>query len=299
MFFPHVRNLILITIGTSLISLGLTLFLLPVGLAEGGMTGLGLLLYYQTHWPLSYILLILNTLPIIIFYRILGKKNLFYSLFGTLSLWIALQIMTNIKIPNLDITNDPLLAALYAGFTIGTGCGIIFRTGGGTGGLDTIAQVLYKYRGISIGHTLFCWDSLLLISSMYIITPRRTMYTLIETLIVARVINFIIEGSFRTCRTVTIISSHAPELKRKLNEKIGRGITVWKGEGAYTGEHKEILYIVVANRELHKLKNRVRDLDPKAFMIIHNARDVLGEGFSFHKNHHAQIKKSQGFGKSP
>ncbi|SEN28733.1 YitT family protein [Lihuaxuella thermophila] len=274
----HAKNIILILIGAFIFALGLNYFAIPNHLAEGGFTGITLLLYYLFGWSPGIVLLVLNIPLFFIGYKVFGKRTLIYTIIGTSAVSFMLELTKGWGKP-LD---DLLLVALYTGVMVGIGLGLIFRVGGTTGGVDIIARLMNKYFGWSIGRTMFLFDFGVILSSVFIIKLNMAMYTLVAVFVGARVVDFVVEG-LNASKAATIISNKADEVARTITRKMDRGVTILKGKGGYTGQEKEILYAVVAPNELPKLKQIVNDLDPYAFVVVHDARDVLGEGFSYEK----------------
>ncbi|SHE35847.1 Uncharacterized membrane-anchored protein YitT, contains DUF161 and DUF2179 domains [Seinonella peptonophila] len=277
-WFTHLKSLILIILGSFLFSIGVNSFAIANHLAEGGFAGISILLHYLYGWSPGTIMFIINIPLFIIGYKILGKQTFIYSLVGLGSVTLFLNITANWKYP----MDDLLLAALFTGIFVGLGLGIVIRTGGTTGGVDIIARILHKYFGISIGQIMFLFDLCVLLVSIFVIGLTTTMYTLITVFVGAKIIDFVIEGLNRS-KAVTIISERASNISTEITKRMGRGVTIMHGRGAYTGNAKEILYIVIAAYELPKLKELVLINDPHAFIVVHDARDVLGEGFTYEK----------------
>ncbi|MBD1371598.1 YitT family protein [Hazenella sp. IB182357] len=278
----HARNILLIFIGTLLFSFGINYFAIPNELAEGGFTGIAILLYYMFDWTPAYIIFILNIPLIFIGLKVFGKQTFVYTIVGILFSTISLKLTEDVSSRIGTTITDPLLAALYTGVFVGAGLGLIFRTGGTTGGVDIIARLANKYFALSIGRTIFILDFAIILSSVPVIGLNKMMYTLVAIFVGARVIDFVIEGA-NASKAATIISNVPQKLAKTITKKMDRGVTLLKGQGGYTGKEKEVLYVVVAPNELPKLKAIVNELDSNAFVVVHDARDVLGEGFTFDK----------------
>jgi uncharacterized membrane-anchored protein YitT (DUF2179 family) len=163
---------------------------------------------------------------------------------------------------------------------VGLGLGLIFRVGGTTGGVDIIARLANKWFGLSIGKTMFLFDFAVIGCSVFLIGINKAMYTLVAVFVGARVVDFVVEG-LNASKAATIISNCPHELARAITQKMNRGVTLLKGRGGYTGQEKDVLYAVVAPNELPKLKRIINKLDPYAFVVVHDTRDVQGEGFTY------------------
>lgn len=275
----HGKNLALIIIGSAITGFGINYFNIANGLAEGGVTGVTLLLKYIFNWDPGLVNLALNIPLLILGWRILGARSLIYTVIGTLALSLFLSLFSPFRLP----LEDPLLAALYAGVTVGFGLGIVFRGGGTTGGSDIIARILNKYRGISMGRVILFIDVLVIGLSLLYLNLTGAMYTLVAVFIGSRVIDFVQEGA-HSAKAVTIISDANQEIARKILEEMGRGVTLLNGKGGWTGDQKNILYCVINRREITRLKAITVDIDPTAFIIVNDAREVLGEGFTLDEN---------------
>lgn len=270
----HVKNLIFIALGAFIFSFGLNYFTIANQLSEGGFTGISILLNYIFGWSPSITILLMNIPLFILGWVKLGRHSMIYTIIGTLLVSLFLMLTEGLQEPLSDL----LLASLYAGVSIGLGLGIIFRFGGTTGGVDIIARITNKYWGWSIGRTMFLFDTFVITISAFHIGRERAMYTLIAVFLAARVIDFVQEGAY-AAKAATIISDHAPEIASRIMKEMGRGATLLKGKGGYTGSDKEVLYCVVSRNELSRLKNLVYLVDHRAFVVVNDVHDVLGEGF--------------------
>jgi len=270
----HLKNLFFITLGSFIFAFGLNYFNIANQLSEGGFTGISLILNYIFGWSPSWTILVLNIPLFIIGWFKLGRYSMLYTIIATLLVSLFLWLTEDFQEPLSDL----LLASLYAGVSVGLGLGIIFRFGGTTGGVDIIARLAFKYRGWSIGRTMFLFDTFVIAVSALYIGRERAMYTLIAVFLGARVIDFVQEGAY-AAKAATIISDHAPEIATKIMNEMGRGATLLKGKGGYTGSDKEVLYCVVGRNELTRLKHLVHSVDHRAFVVVNDVHDVLGEGF--------------------
>jgi uncharacterized membrane-anchored protein YitT (DUF2179 family) len=269
------KNIVTILIGAWIFSLGINLFIIPAELMEGGVTGIAILLKYLFNVSPALTTLVLNIPLFIIGWKVLGRHAMAYTILGTVSLSFFLWLTDDWPFPT---PADPLLNVLYAGVTIGIGLGIIFRSGGTTGGVDIIARLGNKFMGWSIGRTIFIADVMVIGSSAFFLDINKILYTLVAVFIASRVIDFVIEGAY-AAKAAMIISDRAPQIADKVMAELDRGSTLLKGKGAYTGSDKEVLYCVVYRGELIRLKNIVRSIDPRAFIVVSRVSDVLGEGF--------------------
>jgi uncharacterized membrane-anchored protein YitT (DUF2179 family) len=278
-FGLKIKNIIFILFGSAIFAFGLVHFNMQNNLAEGGFTGITLLLYFLFDMDPSITNLALNVPLFFIGWKLLGRNSFLYTIIGTVGLSLFLWIFQRYTI-HMPLKHDMTLAALFAGVFIGVGLGIIFRYGGTTGGVDIIARLVYKYKGISMGKTMFAFDAVVITLSLLLyLSYREAMYTLVAVFIAARVVDFMQEGGY-AAKGATIISEKSEEIASKILTEMDRGVTILKGQGSYTKRDRDVLYCVVAKNELPRLKNVIISVDPHAFVAVTDVHDVLGEGFT-------------------
>jgi len=276
------RTVIPLLVGTAIYAFGLHMFVIPNQFMEGGVTGITILLNYMFGLPPSIMTLVINIPLFIIGWRFIGRSAMLYTITGTVSLsfflWIMeLLIARGIVLP-FHTEQDYFLATLYAGVTLGAGLGIVFRFGATTGGSDIIARIFNKLRGWPMGRTLLWIDAIVIGASFFYIEREKILYTLVIVFIATRLIDFIQEGAY-AARAFTVITTEGTKMADLITSEIDRGVTLFPAKGAFSKEPKEVVYCVVARQEVRRLKMLVRSVDPKAFMIISEVQDVLGEGF--------------------
>ncbi|MBS4173259.1 YitT family protein [Bacillus sp. FJAT-49736] len=282
-FDLKVKNILFILLGSAIFGFGIVHFNMENHLAEGGFTGITLILYAKFGINPSYTNLALNIPVFFIGWKMLGKKSFLYTLIGTVGTSVFLWVFQRDHL-SFPLTDDLFLAALFAGVFIGIGLGIIFRYGGTSGGVDIIARLAFKYKGWAMGRTMFVFDACVItLSLITYLDYRQAMYTLVAVFVGARVIDFMQEGAY-TARGTLIISEKHEEISEKIMKEMERGVTVLKGHGSYTKEDKEVLYCVVGKNEIARLKGIINSVDPHAFVSVTIVHDVLGEGFTLDEN---------------
>ncbi|WP_312096816.1 YitT family protein [Niallia sp.] len=276
-----IKNVLFILLGSAIFSFGIVHFNMQNNLAEGGFTGITLLLYALWNWDPSITNLLLNIPLFFIGWKLLGKNVFIYTIIGTVAVSIFLWFFQLPKIQlQIPLTEDLTLAALFAGTFIGVGLGIIFRYGGTTGGVDIIARLGFKYYGWSMGKTMFVFDfCVITLSLLTYLSYREAMYTLVAVFVGTRVIDFLQEGAY-AARGAMIISDLNAEIANKIMSEMDRGVTVLKGHGSFTKQDREVLYCVVAKTEIVRLKSIITSIDPHAFVSVSVVHDVMGEGFT-------------------
>lgn len=277
-----VRSWGLVAAGAALYAFGLQYFIIPNLLMEGGVTGVAVLLNYALGFPVSISSLAINLPLFFLGWRQLGKDAMVYTLGGTILLsfflWIAETLVRIGWIVPFKSEHDFILVVLYAGVTLGAGLGLVFRGGGTTGGADIIARIVHRKRGWSMGQIILTMDVLILGVSVLFIPKEKVLYTLVSVFIASKIIDFIQDGVY-AAKAFTIVCERAEKLAREITRELDRGVTLLPAIGGYSGENKTIVYCVVSRFEIRKLKSLVRLHDRRAFIVINDVHDVLGEGF--------------------
>ncbi|WOV85879.1 YitT family protein [Sporosarcina jeotgali] len=274
-----IKNLFFIVLGAAIFSFGLVHFNIQNELAEGGFTGITLILFFAFKWDPAIMNLVLNVPMFIIGWKMLGKRIFTYTVVGTIAVSVFLKVFMKYQI-DIHLEGDMFLVSLFAGIFVGVGLGIIFRFGGTTGGVDIIARLAQIHWGWSIGKTMFMFDAAVILVSWYVYLDHRSvMYTLVALFVGARVIDFVQEGAY-AARGAFIISDHQDAIATKIALEMDRGVTVFKGYGHFTKADRSILYCVIAKNEIMRMKNIITSIDPHAFVSVSDVHDVMGEGFT-------------------
>lgn len=282
MFVGMLGEFLGVTLGVVLTALGLDLFLVPNKIAAGGVSGLATVIHYLTGAPVGMTMLALNVpLFALGIYR-LGLKFGFRSLYGT----ISLSLLVDTLAPYLPVpTSDPLLASVFGGVLTGLGLGLVFRYRGTTGGTDLAAAVLRTYTGANVGQLLFLVDGMVVLTAGFTFRSwELAMYALITIFVTAWLIDLVQEG-ISYSKAFWIISDRVEDIARAVLQEMNRGATALKGRGMYTGESREVLLVVVNRSEVTRLKDLVYRVDPRAFVILADVHEVLGEGFKQWQNY--------------
>jgi len=270
-----VYRVFMIIFGAFIFAVGLNSFTIANNLAEGGFTGIALLIYYLYEFPTGWVILFLNIPLFIIAWLYLGKNSLIYTILGTISVSVLIEITANFRIP----TDDLLLAALYSGVTTGIGLGVILRNGGTTAGVDIIARLINKYFGISLGKIIFAFDIIVILVSAIFLGSKIAMYSLVGLFLTSRVIDLVQEG-VNTAKAIMIISNESKVITDIITTELQRGTTLLEGHGGYTDYKKDVILCVVNRSEISRIKSIVKTIDKNAFVIVSDVHEVLGEGFS-------------------
>lgn len=269
------KEIAFIIAGTAIAGAGINAFNIANDLAEGGVTGLAILLKFLLDWDPGLMSFAMNLPLLAVGFWVLGTRTLIYTIIGTTALSGFLSLFGWLRYP----VDDPLIAALLAGVSVGLGLGIVFRYGGTTGGSDIIARILKKRLGIRIGRTMFAADILVIGAAFVYLDVKQAVYTLVAVFVGAKVIDLVQEAGY-SMRKVMIISESYERIAQHILEAMNRGVTLVPARGAYTGQPKTVIYTLVSRSESVRMKRFILDLDPGAFVSISDAGEVLGEGFT-------------------
>lgn len=266
-------------IGSLFVSFAMNQFLTPAGLAPGGVTGVAVLIYKATggRIPVGVGIFILNIPLFWAGYRVLGKGFVARSLLGTTLCSVLIDALGFTQKIWVMGTQEPLLICLAGGLLLGLGYGLIFRGGASTGGTDIMARLVQrKISSLSLGQLCLLFDILFLgIVLLAYRSVASVLYIGITVFISSKLIDFA-EGGMDYAKEVFVVSPQNVTIGETIAEKLGRGCTLLRGEGVYSGESRNVLWCVVYNRQLSALRDIVREKDPQAFLTIRNVREVNG-----------------------
>lgn len=274
-WYNVIIDMIGLGLGVFLLAVGLVFFLEPNGIAPGGVTGFAIVLKQVTGIPIYLTNLAINIPLFIIGVILLGKNFGWKTLYSTGLLSFFLKIL-----PSQLVTPDFLLASIFGGIIAGIGLGIVFRSGGTTGGTDLIGALLNKYfPSISTANFMMGVDSLVVVFAGIVAkNVEASLYSIMALFITVKVIDLVLEG-IGYSKAFLIITEKAPEISHRIMEDLERGATLFKGTGMYTQEEKDILLCVVSRSQFMKTKNIVNQVDTNAFIMVTEISEVLGEGF--------------------
>lgn len=286
--YKQMKNISAVLLGNSLYVLGLVAFILPNTIIMGGSTGLALTINHYLGIPINEFVMVFNLIMFCLGALILGGKFALTTIVSTFYFPLVLTALQSM--PNVDtITDDPMLATIAGGLLIGLGIGIVIRNGASTGGMDIPPLVLNKKTGIPVSVLLYIFDVTILILQMVYSNAEDTIYGIILVLVYSMVLDkVLLYGTSRM--QVQIVSTKTEEINSFILHTVDRGSTLLHGQTGYFREKRDIILTVISSRELVKLKQGVKAIDPKAFLIINQVNEVSGSGFSRRKEYEA-IKK--------
>ena len=267
-----------IFLGTLIQALAMRLFLVPGLMVSGGISGAAQIINYFTHWPIGLMVLVGNITLYILGWRYLGGTRfalrtalaiIFFSFFT--------DFLANFISPQ-GVTSDLVLNALYGGLLLGLGLGLVYRGRGTSGGSDILGRILNHYRGLSISQSYLITDTAIVLASGFAFGWERALYGMIVIYVSGLAAELASEG-MSVLRMALIVTNHPKEISQRIFIDLERGVTILNGTGAYTGDSRPVLYCVLTRSEINVLKTIVSEADPKAFMVIGQANEALGEGF--------------------
>ena len=272
----YIIETIMIIIGALFIAIGTAFFLLPNQLSSGGFSGITTIIYYLIGFPMGTTMIIINLPLFIIALLKIGKRFFFKALVGTAVLSIFLNAFEGVS----AITHDRLLASIYGGILIGIGTAIILRATSSTGGSELLGNIIASFKPMArTGKLIILIDTIVVILNVLFFREIEVgLYSAIAIYLSGQMIDIIFEGTNFT-KMIFIVSNKYEEIAKNIGTKIGRGSTGIYAQGMYHETDKMVLWCVASRREIIRIKQIAKKIDEKAFIVISNAREVLGQGF--------------------
>lgn len=268
-----------LNIGLLILAFSFVCFLIPLKLAAGGVYGIATIIHHLFNFPVGMLMLVINIPLLFIGVFVFGKAFGYKTIYSTIALSFIIDFYTYI-LKFTSLTTDLLIGALYGGILAGIGIGLAMKVGGSTGGTDILAQMLRKYFKVPTGYALILVDTVVLIGAGVVFGVEIALHAIISLFVLGKTINFILEGD-NSSRIAYIISEKREEIRNIVIAEIGGGGTLLEARGLFTGDDRNVVMTVIKRRDLAMLKRSIALVDPKAFVIISEAHEVLGEGFTF------------------
>lgn len=263
-------------IGSFIMAAAVSLFLLPNELSSGGFSGIATVTYYLFNIPMGITILALN-IPLFLLSTLkIGKEFLGKSIIGTVSLSIFIDILDKFE----PLTQDKILACVYGGILTGIGTALILRANSSTGGSDLASIMIKEYKPMfRTGNLITIIDFIIIFLNVIFLEKIEIgLYSAIAIYLMGKVIDILFEGIYFT-KLLFIISDKNEEISKFIENEVKRGVTGIYGKGMYTNKEKLILMCAIGRNNLAEIKTKIKQIDPKAFLIITNSREVLGVGF--------------------
>lgn len=275
-WFNLLCRLLMIIVGAFIYTVGLDVLLVPNHIIDGGVVGISLMAATVSGYSFSIFVVLINLPFLYIGYRVIGKTFTLSTLFGII--WMA--IFSMIMHGTTPLTTDPFLGAIFGGIILGIGVGLIIRNGGSLDGSEVVAIIFDKRSSFSVGEIVMIFNLFIMTAAAFVYGWNSAMYSLIAYFIAYKMIDITITGLEESKGVMIIIDEeHSKAISDVLNARLGRGVTIIYGEGAYLHQPKHVLYTVVTRLEITKLKDIVYEIDDKAFITISDVHDVFGGQF--------------------
>lgn len=274
-----VRQQGLIFLGAVLTALGYSLFQVPFDITAGGLSGLAIIINHYTGWWEGLLFLVMNIPLLILGFYQLGRWRLIYS--AMLSL-VVFSFSTDFFVRNLPsffenypITDNILMAALYAGVTFGLGNGLIFRAGGSFPGTTILGRIIQRKTGIPLSQTFLYTDSAIVLTAGLVFNWELALLALISLFFSGLAADFVLEGSSQV-RSVMIITEYPAQMRNALMEGLNRSVSRWEIQGDYNGAQRTMLYCIIYRSQIQELKHLIATTDPQAFTVIGVVQQAFG-----------------------
>lgn len=284
----NIKEYLLLVIGNFIFALGAVMLVEPYGFAPGGTYGLGIVFHHLWGVETEFAALCMDVPLLIIGFFILGNRFGIKTIVSTILLPLFMQLLHRVygyaSLIEPDIVEmagyqHQIIASIFGGVVYGVGLGMVYRSHATTGGSDIIAMILRKYTHLSMGTSTIIVDGLITLSSVVAFGDwKLPMYSWIIIFVESRMIDFILEGPKRA-KTLMIITSKSEEIRNFIINDMERGATLIPGKGLYSGEGRDIIYVVLGRREMIRLREIIAKTDPYAFINVIDSAEILGEGF--------------------
>lgn len=276
------KRLFFVLLGNTIYCVGVVAFILPQELITGGTTGLGLIANHYFDMPIELFAAVFNVLMFALAWWVLGSSFALTTLVSSIYYPFILGVLQRVEALR-NLTTDPMLGTICAGLLIGIGIGIVIRAGASTGGVDIPPLVFHKKWGVPVSVGLYACDFAILLGQMIFRDKERTLYGIILVVIYTVVMDkVLVNGKSRM--QVKIISEKCEEINTMIHQDLDRGSTFFVSESGYLRKDMKTLMTVVSKRELVSLQQKVKEIDPQAFIVINEVKEVMGRGFTLRKN---------------
>jgi uncharacterized membrane-anchored protein YitT (DUF2179 family) len=269
----------LIAAGCIIYTIGMNSVLIPNHWIAGGIAGFAIILHYwSSSLDVGLAYFLLNLPLLIIGWFHVSRRFMWYTIFG---MTFFSYTASRIQPPAVEI-HDPILAVIFGGVICGAGGGLILSSIGSAGGFDVIGVYLNKRFGLRPGTVIFSANAVALLLCAYLFGLEMTLYSISFLFVSTKVVDLILTG-FNTRKSLIIISEHSQKIAQQMLARQHRGVTFLKGEGAYNGEEREVIFTITTLTEVPKLKEMIFEIDPDAFVVVNDTLEVLGK-------HHGKLK---------
>ena len=262
-----------------LVATGYVFFITPYKIIPGGIYGISIVIHYLTGWPLGLTALAFNIPLTIVGTRILGPRFGTKTVVGFILTSVFVDVFSFFSEFRPLVDSDPLLSSIFGGATVGIGVGLIFKARATSGGTDVVAMIIAKFTRMPLGQLMIMVDSVIVLIGFVAFRDWHIpLYSWITIFVMGKTIDAVLQGVSDE-KTIFIVSEQHAAIRDKIINDLHRGGTFLSGEGMYNGSQKKVIFTVVNRRELAMLEEFINKIDPKAFLTVMDASEILGQGF--------------------
>lgn len=266
-----------ITAALFLLAASINLFLGPHRVAAGGVSGIGILLESALGWDRAAVIMVLNILMLILAYAFLGKGPFLKVLYGSFAFPVAIAL-----VPEYMVAEDRLLSVIFGSAIFALGVAILYKNQSSSGGTTIPPLIFKKYFNLNPAIGLLATDAIVVSMNLFVFGFEEFLFAILSIVITSGVMTYI-ETGFNRKKSIMILSeNHVNEIREAVFDKTARGATLLAAQGGYQQADKQVLLIVASDQEFMQIRQIIETIDPKAFVIVNNVSEVLGQGFSYH-----------------
>lgn len=271
-------ELLMVVVGNFLLAVGVQTFILPYEILSGGVAGIAVAIAKLTGWSSNHLIIVLIGVLFILGSFFLGKKFTVHTALSTILYPTFLSIVAQM---NWTVNTMPLLASLYGGAIAGLGVGLVFRTGASTGGMDVPPLIVNKFTHIDIAKLVLITDLLTVLLGWYVYGVEAVLIGFISVYASSFAIDKVMMFGGLEANSVMIVSPHTDLIISRIHDELERGATILQGQGGYHHADRPVILTVIYKRQYPELVRILAEVDPHAFIIVTDATEVKGNGFSF------------------
>ncbi len=276
----HFTDFLMMLVGTFLTAAGTSIFFAPNKIVCGGISGISTVLYYLTSIPIGTSYAIMNGILLLAGIKVLGKDFIIKTLIGTGTMSVFMDLLAYVP----PITDNGILAALFGGILYGVGLGITFIAGASTGGTDILGRMVqFQFPSMGIGKLLMVIDGIIIAASIMVFKQADLVLLGIVGIFIQTIAIDTLINRMNVSELAFIITENGPDVSKMLIHDFERGVTVLNGKGAYTDRDKQVLLCAMKASETAVLQERIKEVDPEAFVIFSESKMIVGNGFQFYK----------------
>lgn len=266
------RKTFFLTLGALIAAFAIECFLVPNQIIDGGIVGVSIILnHFFDKFGLGMFIFVLNIPFFLLAFNKIGKKFVLQTIYAIIALSLSVNYFHHFE----TITAQPILIVVFGGILLGTGVGLVLKSGGSMDGTEILSVVLSKKFGFSVGEWIMAFNVIIYTAAGFVFGVENAMYAILTYLVAYKVIDIVQEG-FNTSKAVRIVSSKSREIGSELMETLELGVTYVKGTGAFSGKETEIIFCVVSRLELNKLKEIAKSIDNRAFITVEDVHETYG-----------------------